>query len=220
MSTSTTKSTGSSGKSRRVLPKEIRREQLIHATMKSIARNGLSGTTLAQVTREAGLSMGIANLHFESKDKLLVETLRYVTDEYNRGHIAILENATYQNTAERLEAIVQFDFSPAVTTRDKMAVWFAFWGEAKSRPTYQRICRSTDFRAEEAMSELLEAAITESADRQLDPTLIASGYTSLVDGLWLSMLLAPKHLSRARALRIARDYLAGYFPDHIRPENA
>lgn len=72
-------------KAPRVQPPEIRREQLINATMKSIARNGLSGTTMAEVTREAGLSLGIANLHFKSKEKLLIETLKHMTGEYHGG---------------------------------------------------------------------------------------------------------------------------------------
>ena len=57
--------------------------QLIRATVRSIAKNGLSDTTMATVAREAGLSQGIINLHFQSKDRLLVETLRYIADEYN-----------------------------------------------------------------------------------------------------------------------------------------
>ena len=75
----------SPAKAPRVQPPEVRREQLISATMKSIARNGLSGTTMAEVTKEAGLSLGIANLHFKSKEKLLIETLTHMTGEYHDG---------------------------------------------------------------------------------------------------------------------------------------
>ena len=63
----------------RSLPAKTRRKQLIKATIKCIAKNGLSGTTMADVTKLAGLSLGIVNLHFETKEKLLVETLRFIT---------------------------------------------------------------------------------------------------------------------------------------------
>ena len=46
-------------KNRRALPKEVRKEQLIQATIKCIAKHGLSGVTMARVTQEAGLSLGI-----------------------------------------------------------------------------------------------------------------------------------------------------------------
>ncbi|MFT6286458.1 MAG: TetR/AcrR family bet gene transcriptional repressor [Halieaceae bacterium] len=198
---------------RRVLPKSVRKEQLIKATMKCIAQHGLSGTTMALVTKEAGLSLGIANLHFESKEKLLVATLLHVTDEYNRGQKKILESD--RTVAARMEAILQFDFSSKVATKDKMAVWFAFWGEAKSRPTYQEICSKTDFIAEDALCALFQLAIKEEY-AGCNAAITASGYTALVDGLWLNMLIAPKHISRKQALHVARDYLAAAFPRHIK----
>ena len=40
---------------------------------------------MADVTSKAGLSLGIINLHFETKEKLLIETLRFITDEYRNG---------------------------------------------------------------------------------------------------------------------------------------
>ena len=167
----------------RVQPPKIRREQLIHATMKSIARNGLSGTTMAEVTREAGLSLGIANLHFQSKEKLLTETLLHMTREYHDGQQHILDSERYTTVADRIEAILQFDFSSRVATKDKIAVWFAFWGEAKSRPTYQRICRDIDIRAEAALTRLFQQAIDEGGYQNVDANTLAIGYTALSNGL-------------------------------------
>ena len=54
----------------RAVAKERRREQLIKATINCIAKRGIAGTTMADVTNDAGLSSGIVNLHFQSKDKL------------------------------------------------------------------------------------------------------------------------------------------------------
>ena len=205
---------------RRSLPREVRRDQLINATMRSIAKHGLSGTTMAQVTKEAGLSLGIANLHFESKDKLLVETLRHVTDEYNRGQQAILDNSDHATIASRIEALLSFHFSPVVTRKNKLAVWFAFWGEAKSRPTYQRICAQSDHTAEEAIAILFQAAIEEGEYGSADASLLATGYAALVDGLWLQLLVCPRQLTREAATQVARHYLASAFPGHIKLEAA
>ena len=69
----------------RAMPKQARRRQLIDATIVCIAEKGLSGTTMADVTQQAGLSMGIVNLHFQRKEKLLIETLRFISDEYTSG---------------------------------------------------------------------------------------------------------------------------------------
>ena len=200
---------------RRALPKEVRKEQLIRATVKCIARHGLSGVTMARVTQEAGLSLGIANLHFKSKEKLLLETLKYVTDEYGSGQAAILEDQTFPTIAAKIEALLDFDFSAGVIDKNKLAVWFAFLGEAKSRPTYQRICSRQDSVAEEKVTTLFQQAIDEAGYSHTDAALLSSGYISLVDGLWLNNLVAPRRLSRKKAHRAARHYLASAFPQHI-----
>ncbi len=56
---------------KRTATREQRRQQLIDATMKCIARKGMGSMTLGDVAGEAGLSQGIVNLHFESKENLL-----------------------------------------------------------------------------------------------------------------------------------------------------
>ena len=109
--------------------------------MRCISKVGLSSVTMAQVTKEAGLSRGIANLHFERKENLLIETLRFVTDEYNRGQADILNAANFSSASEQLAALVQFQFSRSVTEATKMAVWFAFYGEATSRPNLSKNLR-------------------------------------------------------------------------------
>jgi TetR/AcrR family transcriptional repressor of bet genes len=170
---------------------------------------------MAQVTQEAGLSMGIANLHFQSKEKLLTETLKFVTDEYNRGQDAILNSDDYPTLTDKTEALLAFDFSPRVTQRNKLAVWYAFWGEAKSRPTYQRICNRTDALSNAAISGLFQAMIEEGGYSNTDADLLATGYTALIDGLWLDLLVAPRQVNREKAYRVARHYLASAFPRHI-----
>ena len=79
--------------SRRTASREARRQQLIDATMKCIARKGMSSTTLSDVAKEAGLSQGIVNLHFESKDNLLAETLATLAGEYREKFDKALRNA-------------------------------------------------------------------------------------------------------------------------------
>jgi TetR/AcrR family transcriptional repressor of bet genes len=198
---------------RRAMSKKDRREQLIKATIKCIANKGLSGTTMADVTGEAGLSLGIVNLHFQSKEKLLIETLRHVTDEYNEGQQRII--ASNASTAEKIQALVDFDFSAKICQKNKLAVWFAFWGETKSRPTYQAICSQSDIETETAISKLYEQAIIEQGYTEVDVDLVSTGYTALCSGLWLDLLLTPALLSRDKAKLISINYLSSFFPKHF-----
>ena len=112
--------------SKRLASAQARRNQLIMATIKCIAQKGLSGVTMADITTEAGLSLGIVNLHFQSKEKLLIETLRYISDEYRSGLDKIFDDPK-KTTAEKITAHIRYDFSRKIVDRNKLAVWFALW---------------------------------------------------------------------------------------------
>jgi AcrR family transcriptional regulator len=58
----------------RKISRDARRQQLIAATMRVLARKGFAQTTLSDVAAEAGVSHGLVNFHFESKEKLLTAT--------------------------------------------------------------------------------------------------------------------------------------------------
>src|SRR3954466_540830 len=123
--------------------KETRQQQLIEATIDSLAKRGYSETTMADVADGAGLSRGIVNFHFESKEKLLVATLQYMYDEYSAHWRNALQKAG-DDPARQLQVLVAADFDRSICNKRKLAAWLAFWGEAKSRPTYQSLSSSRD----------------------------------------------------------------------------
>ena len=180
----------------KIKSKEVRQEELIAATMRCIARVGLSATTLQMVTREAGLSLGIANLHFQSKENLLRATLESVMREYHSGQFAILEDEGEVSPAVRLGRLLDFQFSARVTNREKMSVWFAYYGEASARPMYQKICASMDRLAANKLEQVLAALISTGGYQRLDARQLATGYLAMIDGLWLSLLVAPRSLTK------------------------
>ena len=114
-----------------------------------------------------------------------------------------------------MEALLAFDFSSRIANRDKLAVWFAFLGEASSRPTYQPDLLTPGLGVRVEMTALFQAVIDEGGYQQADASLLAAGYISLVDGLWLNSLVAPRRLPRRKAPQAARHYLASAFPKHI-----
>ncbi len=199
---------------RRTAPAEERREQLILATIRSVADRGLADTTIATVAQEAGLSQGIVNLHFRSKEGLLTETLRYLADEY-RSACEEAAAAGAVSPVAGLTAMVELDFRRNICSRDKLAVWFAFWGERRFRPTYRRICAERD-RSYDDMVRLICARLCEEGGyANVEPAVVADGLSALTDGLWLDLLVRPESMSRERARRITLSYLADVFPRHF-----
>ena len=202
-------------KNRRTASREKRRQQLIDATMKCIARKGIGGTTLADVASEAGLSQGIVNLHFESKDNLLTETLQSLANDYMEQFDRTLEKSG-PHPADRLLASMELDFKPSICNRQKLAVWFAFWGEVKSRPTYRSICAESDRYYESVIEDLCAQLIREENYKGVSAEAAAEALTSMTNGLWLSCLITPQTWDRKKAMDGILSYLRNVFPKHYR----
>ena len=195
-----------------------RRAQLIDATMKCIARKGIGGMTLADVAGEAGLSQGIVNLHFESKDNLLRETLEFLAGEYRSQFERALTRGD-ESAAAGLSALMELDLSPGICQPAKLAVWFAFWGEVKSRPTYRKICDEVDSYYDRVVEGLCARVIEDGGYTHVTANQAAMALTSMTNGLWLSCLVSPQEWNRHAALAAVNSYLANVFPRHFRSPN-
>jgi TetR/AcrR family transcriptional regulator, transcriptional repressor of bet genes len=194
--------------------KAERRQQLIEATIDSIARFGLTGTTMGKVTELAGVSLGLANFHFESKDRLFEAMLR---------HLAAEQRALWQSRAqdpglssrELLLAIVESRFHASICARKKLAVWFAFYGDASARETYRRAVGDVDDERLEATVAIFTEMIAEAGYTHLDPDEAALSVEALYDGLWLNMLLYPTVFRRSTCRARALNLVAALFPRHF-----
>jgi TetR/AcrR family transcriptional repressor of bet genes len=200
--------------SKRTASRQMRRQQLIDATMKCIARKGLGGTTLGDVAKEAGLSQGIVNLHFESKENLLNETLRSIADDYKKQFKRTLDNSG-PDAASKLKALMELDLRPSILNRRKLAVWFAFWGEVKSRPRYREVCEKSDEYYDEVLCSLCDEVIADGAYEKVTSAAVATMLTSITNGMWLSYLISPKRFDHQVATNAVDEYLCSVFPKHF-----
>jgi TetR/AcrR family transcriptional repressor of bet genes len=198
--------------------KEIRRQQLMEATIDVMARKGYSGTTMLDVARAAGLSSGIVNFHFETKERLLVETLKYLAEEYRANwHKAL--NAGGDEPAGRLRSLLFSDFNPQICSPRKLAAWCAFWAEAQSRPTYLEHCGSNDEEYSAIVLDLCRAIIRKGRYAHV-PELIARALDALLEGLWLDLMTMAKPYSLDDAKQTIAACLHAFFPKHYPPAGA
>lgn len=200
--------------SRRTEPKAARRSQLIEATITSIAKHGIGGTTMSSVTEIAGLSIGIVNFHFKSKQKLFEETLVFLAQEHHEQWFKAYNDAGF-STTDRLLAIVDSHFHPKICTRKKIAVWYAFFGEAGRRSVYRSLVDRIDSERFELSTRQCEEIAAEGGYDCPPPAVIAQTLEGLYDGLWLNILMYPDNFTRETAKAQIRAYLSCVFPDHF-----
>jgi len=198
---------------RRREPKALRREQLINATIDSLAKRGYAATTLADVADGAGLSRGIVNFHFTSKDNLLSETIRFLQDEYTANWLSVVKKAE-TDTASQLLAMVTADLDRKICTHRKLAAWFALITEAKSRPTYHKLAWERDEKYRTTLAAICRVAKQE-AGYAYDAQSTADAIYAMQEGLWLRMMLFGKDYKRETALKVVLDTMCTIFPKHF-----
>jgi TetR/AcrR family transcriptional repressor of bet genes len=199
----------------RTASKEVRRQQLIDSTIESIAKFGISGTTMTTVTGFAGLSLGIVNFHFDSKENLFEETLRYLAEEHRDQWRNSIKESDLKPEAKLL-AIVDAHFHPRICNRKKLAVWFGFYGEAASRASYRKIMTDIDDERWKVSCDLCKEIIAESGYEGIDPEHVADTLEGLYDGFCLNILIYPGEFFRHTGKARVRDYLAATFPKTYR----
>lgn len=198
----------------RTASKEVRRRQLIDATIESISKYGISGTTMTTVTGIAGLSIGIVNFHFKNKEKLFEETLRHLAEEHRDQWRKSVHSAALSPEAKLL-AIVDAHFHPHICNRKKLTVWFGFYGEAGYRASYRRIMKELDEERWHVSIERCSEIIRSGGYDGIPAENVADTLEGLYDGFWLNILIYPGEFSREEAKTRVHDYLAATFPDHF-----
>jgi len=190
-----------------------RRRQLIDATVECLARRGYAQTTLTDVATLAGLSHGLVNFHFETKQKLLIETLLFLAAEYRENWTRALAAAP-PTPEHQLEALIAADFNEIVCTQSKLTAWCAFWGEAQSRPIYQETCGSNDLNYVSMLEGICDRIIR-NGRYDLDAVRVARILYATVEGLWLDLMSRSMPYSREEARRTAFSCVAAFFPEHF-----
>jgi len=195
-------------------PRGQRRQQLIDATITSIAKFGLSNTTLAKVTQIAGLSPGIVSFYFNSKDALLLATLRFVAEEYEAAWQGAVE-AAGPDPAAQLRALIEVNFDAKLSAPARAAVWYSFWGEARAREEYMKLCGDRDAAYFERVLALCQRIIGEGGYDGLDAEALARAIDGMIDGIWQGLLVESGQRDREPARRSCFALLASLFPRHF-----
>ena len=184
--------------------------KLISSAIKNISTKGINETTMYDVSHGAGLSQGIVNFHFKSKELLLIETLKFISNEYLESFQKCLMKSG-NDPRKKIISIINNDFSSKICSRDKIAVWFTFFSEVKFKPAYHQICKERDLYYQTVTKDILRQLIKNEKSKVLEKN-ISQGFQALVMGLWLDQLVDPETFSKKQAKKICFDYLKSIFP--------
>lgn len=177
----------------------IRRKQLINATIQCIYRYGLLGTTVKKVSDEAGVSTGIINHYFGSKDEMLAATMREILRRHKE--IGIHKLNACNTPAERIKALIEINFSAEQTDPATVCTWLAFWAQAMHVPALSRLQRVNSRRLYSNLLFSLKEMLPQD-----QAVLAAEGLAALIDGLWLRGAFTKQGINSERAQQVVWSY--------------
>lgn len=203
---------------------EARRAEIAAAVHRLVAADGLDAATVAAVAREAGISVGLVQHYFRSKDDMLLFAYRQVTQAV-RGRVAACIDAA-RAQQRTIRAIVQESLGELLPLdagrRGEYRVTRAFLGRSLENPTLADVARTgaADLRDQIALAVHNGKECGEVAD-ELDPQRAATRITALVDGLADQLYQAPErtvggHRLATVADELVADCLAGVFTGECR----
>ena len=162
---------------------EIRRRQLIEATIASIHDIGFSESSVSRIAAKAGVSAGIVHHYFEDKGDLLEATLRQLGANLSTSVVRRLRAA--KKPVHRLMAVVDGNLGPELFTPEAVSAWLAFWSQV---PTHPRLARIQTVIIQRLHSNLVHAL--RPFLREPEVQQVAQDLACLIDGIWLRAALS------------------------------
>jgi AcrR family transcriptional regulator len=193
-------------KNRRAEPDE-RRDLLVAATLRCLARDGHAGISVRRIATEAGVSVGLLNHHFGSIDALIADTYQKIASELTT---ALLHEIAQAGTpAEKLDAFLVGSFSSRVMDPQLLGVWVVFWSLIRHS---EHVSQSHE-KSYRAYLDLLRQLLGDLAVSEgfviHDTRLAAIGLSAMLDGLWIEWCLNPETFTPANGLHICRCWIKG-----------
>lgn len=190
---------------RRHAAEEVRRRQLIEATVEAIAELGFHASTLIEIAGRAGVSPGLVAFYFRDKDGLLEATLRHLAATLSQTLIALLRDA--RGSRARLQAVIDAALGPSQFERRTACVWLAFWAQVAVTPRFARIQRIYEARMLSNLRAGYRAHPSLAGVDRAHVERLAEATAAMIDGLWLRATLSAGPSDGAAARALAADFV-------------
>jgi AcrR family transcriptional regulator len=187
-----------------------RRTELLRAAAEEVARRGVDRVRLRDVAKAAGVSIGLLQHYFETRDGLVREAFELAALDSLRRHLARAPDDPW----ERLCAVLD-DIVLAGDAEREAVSWVNLCASAIRHPEL----RPTVARVQDGWREIVQAALEDGVSAgslapPLEPATAATAINALIDGFELSVAAGALELgdrTAARALLVrSAAVLAGH----------
>ena len=184
---------------------EGRRIQMLRAAAELICERGFSETRIADVAKRAGVSSALVIYYFGTRDRLLVDALRYSEESFYEAAEAML--AEVSSLRDRLSLLIRWTCVPEGDGADEIpgawGLWFDLWAQAFRHDEVKAGRIELDARWRRMIIDALESAESGERNAQVDARMFALEFAALLDGLSIQVALDDPDVDSEVAYQIA-----------------
>jgi len=168
-----------------------RRQELVQAGIICLGKGGMSAFTIDQICKQAGVSRGLINHHFKSKEDLLNCIYADMTDH-------LVQDPKTDEPHQQLAEIIETSFDERSFNRSNLRAWLSIWGEVATNKTLNSLHQKRYCLYKKRIANAL-TSIARKNNSELDADSVARQLIALIDGLWLEYCLHSADFSLAAA---------------------
>lgn len=179
---------------------EGRRIQMLRAAAELICERGFAETRISDVAKRAGVSSALVIYYFGTRDRLLVDALRYSEESFYEAAEQML--AEIPSLRERLSLLTQWTCVPNADNEIPGAwgLWFDLWAQAFRHDEVKAGRVELDARWRRMIVDAVESAELGS---EVDARMFALEFSALLDGLSIQVALDDPEVDSKVAYDIA-----------------
>jgi AcrR family transcriptional regulator len=164
---------------------DLRREEILDATLEQVDRLGLASTRVSDVAGALGVSPGLVFYHFGTKDALLAEAFAHAVERDLDRLSARTRRAA--DPVERLRQAVR-RYGPTGSA-DGWRLWIDAWALAQREPEIRAVLKDMDRRWCAALREVVDEGVALGVFCCPDPEASVVRVSALLDGLSVATLV-------------------------------
>jgi len=181
---------------------EARRIEMLRAAAELICERGFGDTRIADVAKRAGVSSALVIYYFGTRDRLLVDALRYSEESFYEAAERML--AEVPSLRDRLSLLIQWTCVPegADEIPGAWGLWFDLWAQAFRHDEIKAGRAERDSRWRKMIVDALDSSELSGKDKRM----FALEFAALLDGLSIQVALDDPELDSDLAYDIAMHF--------------
>ena len=168
---------------------EARRIEMLRAAAQLICERGFGDTRIADVAKRSGVSSALVIYYFGTRDRLLVDALRYSEESFYEAAEKML--AEVPSLRERLSLLIHWTCVPEGNDEIPGAwgLWFDLWAQAFRHDEIKAGRAELDARWRKMIVDAIRSAEAGEFDAKVNPRTFALEFSALLDGLSIQVAL-------------------------------